>query len=254
MAKANRKVPSVAQVTAQGDAVKAELKAKFNPEAGDTPAANTVVTTADGGTEVLNPTPVPTATKKAQHAAEVEARKAEKAKAKAEKDVIENVVKAEKAARREAAKAERAARLAELKDGKGYVGSMLALADKVKAGEYVKGLTGQLRSNDELAQALDGVLPGGVVKLGVHVLNLESNPYSHLNVGQQSMNLRNKIRGAITKGTLTIDAIKDAIVELDVDSSTSIKAATDAKAKAAAERKSKAAAKGAPAEPTANAE
>ena len=122
--------------------------------------------------------------------AEAEAKKAERAAKKAERD---------------AALAERAAALAE--SGRKYVGSMLSLADRVKSGAYVKGLNGQLRSNDDVAVALDAVPAFNVIKLILEVLNLESNPYSALNVGQQSMNLRNKLRGAISRGEVTIEKV-----------------------------------------------
>jgi len=39
------------------------------------------------------------------------------------------------------------------------------------------------------------------------------NPYLHLNPGQQSMNLRNKLRGAIKNGFVKIGEVQDAITE-----------------------------------------
>ena len=185
------------------------------------------------------------------------AAKAEKEAAKALKDVEKVAKKAEadatKAAKttatteaRALAKAEREARLEALKaEGKNYVGSMLALADRVKSGAYVKGLTGQLRSNDELAIALDGVGPNSVIQLAKHVLAIEENPYTKLNVGQQSMNFRNRMRGAIKKGTLTFDQIKDAIAELNIDGTELIQKAAAEKAARIEARKAEAEAKAA---------
>ncbi len=213
---------------------------------------------ADGYTETLNPLPEQGPTKQ-----EIAAEKAAaKLAAKAEKAAAREAAKAEKAAAaalkvsatkeaREAAKAERAARIAALDpEGKrNYHGSMLALADRVKQGVYVKGVTGQLRSNDELAQILDGVTPNGVIQTAKAVLALDENPYSRLNVGQQSMNLRNKMRGALRKGTLSLDAIRAYVAENDLDCSLSIVEKAAAKAErvalAKAEREAKAALKAA---------
>lgn len=140
--------------------------------------------------------------------AAAEAKAAEKAEAKVKKEAERAAKKAEaeaakaaKAAEREAKKAERAAKLAELN----ALGPMAALR-QAKA-NYVKSATGQLRSTDELANALDAVPPANVVTMGLKLLNLDANPYERLNIGQQSMNLRNKMRGAIKRGVLTIDAV-----------------------------------------------
>lgn len=190
-----------------------------------TTASNEVTTTDDGYTNTLNPSPVKEKTvqelkteaaqakiaAKAEKQAAAAAAKAEKEAAKAAKSTETEAQKAEKKAAREA-------RLAELKtEGRTYVGSMLALADKVKSKAYVKGPTGQLHSGDDLATVLAGVQPLGVIQLAKVVLDLESNPYSHLNVGQQSMNLRNKLRGAIRKDATVMQKVKDTIVELDLD-------------------------------------
>ncbi|CAB4120835.1 hypothetical protein UFOVP2_13 [uncultured Caudovirales phage] len=154
--------------------------------------------------------------------AQAQANKEAAAKAKMEAKAAKNAAAAEKKAAAEAAKlakksdsaeakaareikkaeakAAREAKAAEAKAaGKGYVGSMLALADRVKQGLYVKSATGQLRSTDELAVALDNVPPHNVVALGMAIF-AEPNKYAALNVGQQSMNYRNRIRGAIRKG------------------------------------------------------
>lgn len=220
----------------------------------------------EGHTETMNPTPEREPSKQ-----EIAAEKAQaKIAAKAEKVAAREAAKAEKEAaklakvtatkeEREAAKAERQARLEALNpDGtRKYVGSMLALADRVKQGVYVKGVTGQLRSNDELAQILDGVTPNGVIQTAKAALELDANPYSHLNVGQQSMNLRNKLRGSLRKGTVTLDAIRNYVAENDLDCSVSIVEKAAAKAgriaAAKAEREAKAALKAAAAPATAEA-
>ena len=212
----------------------------------------------EGYTETVNPDVASGPTKQ-----EIAAEKAQaKIAAKAEKTAAREASKAEKAAmqlakvtatkeEREAAKSQRQARFAALNpDGtRKYIGSMLALADRVKEGAYVKGVTGQLRSNDELAQILDGVTPNGVIQTAKAVLALDMNPYSHLNVGQQSMNLRNKMRGALRNGVITLDAIRTYVGENDLDCSISIveKAAAKAErvADAKAEREAKAALKAA---------
>ena len=205
---------------------------------------------AEGYTETLNPEPMREPTKQeiaATKAAAKIAAKAEKAlgvaTAKAVRADVTAMAKGAKAearaevaaaarAVRAAAKDARAARLSDLDaDGeRKYTGTMLALADRVREGVYVKGVTGQLRSDDELAQLLDGVPPNGVVQMAKAVLELEQNPYAHLNMGQQSMNLRNKLRGAVRKGVTTIGTIRDYIAANDLDCSESIVAKAAAKA------------------------
>lgn len=177
--------------------------------------------------------------------------KAAKAAEKAEKQAKADADRAEKAAARATAKAEREARMAELANGR-TPGSMLALAVKVKDGKYVKSATGQLHSGDALASALDGISATDVIRIGLDVLKLEDNPYAALNIGQQSMNLRNRIRGAIKKQVLTIADItayveRNKIVQVTAEQIAKAKAEREAKAAAAkAEREAKAAAKAAP--------
>lgn len=184
-------------------------------------APGEVVTHGDGSTETFNP-PVErdlTAQEKKQAAAlaKIQAKAEKKAAAEAKKAarlaaIPTDADKEAKKAARIAAHADRAARIAALiGENRKYVGSMLALADRVKQGVYVKGSTGQLRSNDDLAQSLDIVPVDNVIKLGKILFDLEVNPYIHLNVGQQSMNFRNKMRGAIGKGTLTIERVREVI-------------------------------------------
>lgn len=182
----------------------------------------------------------PGVAKAAQIKAEKEALKAAKAQERADKLKAAQeeraakvaAAKAEKEAKAAAAKAEREAKAKELAEKRAaekaakpprertYDGSMLSLSDRVKAGAYVKGSNGQLRSNDDVAIAFDAVPAKRVVPLALEFLGLTAaqNPYAALNYGQQSMNLRNKIRGAVRKGTeieingekvkLTLDRLK----------------------------------------------
>lgn len=135
------------------------------------------------------------------------AEKAANAQAKQDAKIAREAAKAEKQTAAALAKSERLAKIAANKAAREAQPKMGALAKKIKAGVYVKSMTGQLRSTDPLATALDAVPPTNVIGLALAALQLEANPYSHLNVGQQSMNLRNKLRGAIKAGKVTIEAI-----------------------------------------------
>jgi flagellar biosynthesis GTPase FlhF len=188
----------------------------------DTPAAPVV----QSGYSIFNQQEVPAVTdhsdQKAAKAAEREAAKAAREAAKAAKEAE----KTAKTAEREAAKAEKqaaieakrqerenakaareAAKAEKLAQADGYAGSMLALRDaRVR---YVKAMNGRLRSTDQIAEVFDAVDPMGVVAIAMRALNLEANPYARLNIGQQSMNLRNRLRGALKKGIVTLDAIRE---------------------------------------------
>lgn len=173
------------------------------------------------------------------------AERAEKKAKLAEEKAAAKLAREQAAAERQAAREARAEQLKA--SGRTYVGSMTALTDRVKSGVYVKSLTGQLRSTDELATALDAVPPTNVIKLAMTALGLDANPYERLNVGQQSMNLRNKLRGAIKAGKVTIEQIKEirdangyAAAEDEVAKRAEKKAAREA-AKAAKAEKAKAA-------------
>ncbi len=155
---------------------------------------------------------------------------AEKLAAKEAKVTAKAEATAAKAQARADAKAAREARMAEL----GPQNKMSALRDAKK--NYVKSATGLLRSNDELAQALDAVTATNVVPMALALLQLEHNPYARLNVGQQSMNLRNRLRGALKKGLITIarvvevrDAGGYAIPAGDIATKAIAKAERDAK-------------------------
>ena len=195
----------------------------------DTPPAPVI----QSGYSIFNQQEVPAVTdhsdQKAAKAAEREAAKAAREAAKAAKEsakAAKESEKATKAAEREAAKAEKqaaieakrqerenakaareAAKAEKLAQADGYAGSMLALRDaRVR---YVKAMNGRLRSTDQIAEVFDAVDPMGVVAIAMRALNLEANPYARLNIGQQSMNLRNRLRGALKKGIVTLDAIRE---------------------------------------------
>lgn len=91
----------------------------------------------------------------------------------------------------------------------GYVGPMLALRTAVK--KYVVAPNGQPCCGDDLAEICGAYARGAVVAGLVAALGLGSNPYLHLNPGQQSMNLRNKARTALKSGIITADQIRAAL-------------------------------------------
>ena len=91
----------------------------------------------------------------------------------------------------------------------GYTGPMLALRRAVV--KYVKAANGQPCCGDDLAQ-ICGAFDRETVVAGLLVaLQLEGNPYAHLNPGQQSMNLRNKARAALKNGSISTEQIRHAL-------------------------------------------
>ena len=90
----------------------------------------------------------------------------------------------------------------------GYDGPMLAL--RAASLGYVRGI----HNGDTLASLLDGLDRKVVCTALIKAMKLEGNPYRHLNPGQQSMNLRNKARGQLKSGLLTMVEISDAISSL----------------------------------------
>ena len=140
----------------------------------------------------------PTKTKQELDAEKAQAKIAEKERKQREKDAEKARKAEERKAAAEKKAAEKAAREAET-GTKESTESMRALATRVKDGTYVKGKNGQLRASDHLALALESVAVEKMVAFLIKVLGLGSNPYEHLNYGQQSMNLRNRLRGVIRK-------------------------------------------------------
>lgn len=98
----------------------------------------------------------------------------------------------------------------------GYTGPMLALRHRAKQGLYTKAANGQLCCADQLAATLGVLPPEGVIKACLVALNLPNNPYTHLNVGQQSMNLRNKLRYALKTGVFGFGVVTEAVEEVQV--------------------------------------
>lgn len=93
----------------------------------------------------------------------------------------------------------------------GYQGPMRSLRDRLKAGAYTKMANGQPANGDEVAQALGSLEPVEVIKACMVAMDLPANPYAHLNVGQQSMNLRNKMRGQLKRGEIGMGVVREAV-------------------------------------------
>lgn len=89
-----------------------------------------------------------------------------------------------------------------------YTGPMLALRERAKRGAYLKGANGNPHTNDRLALLCSVHSREVVVKALIAALKLGFNPYSQLNPGQQSMNLRNKARAAIKNGLLQMSEVE----------------------------------------------
>lgn len=127
----------------------------------------------------------------------------------------------------------------------GYTGPMRALRDRTKAGLYVKGANGQPSCGDEVATILGQLKPVEVIKACLIAMNIV-NPYTHLNIGQQSMNLRNKLRGALKRGDFGPGVLREAVEEViearpaPAPEASTTAAAPEAPAKPAAKRASKA--------------
>lgn len=90
----------------------------------------------------------------------------------------------------------------------GYVGPMLAL--KSARVHYVKGTNGQPHCNDPIGQFFQAFKREDVVEVCMKALGHTRNKYASLNPGQQSMNYRNSVRGAMKRGELTMEALRAA--------------------------------------------
>lgn len=95
-----------------------------------------------------------------------------------------------------------------------YTGPMLALRERAKRGVYIKAANGQPSCGDEVATILGSLRPEYVIRACIVALNLPGNPYLHLNIGQQSMNLRNKLRGALIRGEFGMGVVREAVEEV----------------------------------------
>lgn len=95
----------------------------------------------------------------------------------------------------------------------GYQGPMLALRQRLKAGQYKKAANGQPSCGDEVAQILGALEPTEVIAACLIAMDI-TNPYLHLNIGQQSMNLRNKLRGKLKHGEFGMGVLREAAEEV----------------------------------------
>lgn len=92
-----------------------------------------------------------------------------------------------------------------------YTGRMLALVAARKS--YVRGKNGNQHTGDFIGTCFEVLPREQVVETCVEILSLPGNPYPRLNPGQQSMNLRNRVRGALQRGEITVEQIKAAIAK-----------------------------------------
>lgn len=97
----------------------------------------------------------------------------------------------------------------------GYTGPMLALRERLAAGAYQKAINGQPCCGDAIAIKLGTLTPAQVIRACIIAMNLPNNPYSHLNVGQQSMNLRNKLRGCMKRGEFGMGVVVEAVEQVE---------------------------------------
>lgn len=82
-----------------------------------------------------------------------------------------------------------------------YSGPMSAL--KTARAAYVKGSNGNPHTADKVGHIFGSLKREQVVAICIEALGLPTNPYTSLNPGQQSMNLRNKLRHAMKIGFVT---------------------------------------------------
>lgn len=116
----------------------------------------------------------------------------------------------------------------------GYQGSMIRLRERMAEGAYQKAPNGQPCCGDRVATLLGTLQPLQVIRACIVAMALPSNPYSHLNVGQQSMNLRNKLRGCFKReefgfGVLVeaVETVKEQEEALQAEIARKIEAAKD---------------------------
>lgn len=96
----------------------------------------------------------------------------------------------------------------------GYQGSMLRLRERMAEGAYQKAVNGQPCCGDRIATLLGSLAPAQVIQACIIAMALPSNPYSHLNVGQQSMNLRNKLRGCFKREEFGFGVLVEAVEQI----------------------------------------
>jgi len=93
----------------------------------------------------------------------------------------------------------------------GYQGSMIRLRERLAEGAYQKAPNGQPCCGDRVATLLGSLQPAQVIRACIVAMALPSNPYSHLNIGQQSMNLRNKLRGCFKREEFGFGVLVEAV-------------------------------------------
>lgn len=93
----------------------------------------------------------------------------------------------------------------------GYQGSMLRLRERLAEGAYQKAANGQPCCGDQVATLLGALAPAQVIRACIMAMALPSNPYIHLNIGQQSMNLRNKLRGCFKRCEFGMGVLIEAV-------------------------------------------
>jgi hypothetical protein len=96
----------------------------------------------------------------------------------------------------------------------GYQGSMLRLRERLAEGAYQKAENGQPCCGDRVATLLGTLQPLQVIRACMIAMALPSNPYSHLNIGQQSMNLRNKLRGCFKREEFGFGVLVEAVEDV----------------------------------------
>lgn len=94
----------------------------------------------------------------------------------------------------------------------GYDGPMIALRSARQ--HYKVGPNGILNNGDNLASIASKYSRQDTVSALIKALGLAGNPYLKLNPGQQSMNLRNKTRHAISEGRVSLAQVQAAYDEL----------------------------------------
>ena len=107
----------------------------------------------------------------------------------------------------------------------GYQGSMIRLRERMAEGAYQKAVNGQPCCGDRVATLLGSLAPAQVIRACIVAMALPANPYSHLNVGQQSMNLRNKLRGCFKREEFGFGVLVEAVEQIQDDEATQKNAA-----------------------------
>ncbi len=103
---------------------------------------------------------------------------------------------------------------ADEEEATGYQGSMLRLRERLAEGAYSKAKNGNPCCGDRVAALLGTLPPAQVISACILAMALPTNPYAHLNVGQQSMNLRNKLRGCFKREEFGFGVLVEAVEQI----------------------------------------